>query len=364
MSSVTHPEAAKKLTIARTKLLLSNGFFGMLALRLQLVEDTSIRTLAVDGRNIFYNPEFVMGLSLDLTCSAVAHEVMHCVFEHMSRRGDRSPKKWNYAGDYAINQILQDAGFEIGKGWLIHPNYKDMTADEIYSMLPDDPEGNDDSLCDIMPGETGSQDTVAAEWKIAAVQAATAMKNSGTLPGSLRRFVDEITETKVDWRAQLQRFVSTTAQDDYAWNRPNRKFLGMGMYMPSLYSEAMGPIAIAIDTSGSIDNETLQTFGAEIRAIVGAVRPSEIHVIYCDAEVNHVDTFSPNDHMEFIPHGGGGTDFRPPFAYLEEHGIQPHAFVYLTDMYGPFPEDPGFPTIWCSTSGVEGPFGETVHIEA
>lgn len=366
MTTPTNPAAAKALSLARSKLLLNHCFFGMLALRLQLVENKDLPTLAVDGRHIFYNPDFILTLSSELLQAAVAHEVMHCALEHISRRGARNPNRWNFAGDYAINQILKDVGFEIGEKWLLSPQYAGMTADQIYNMLPDDPSdgsGGQSALDEIMPGGPGDVDTVAAEWQVATVQAANAAKASGKLPGSLDRFVEGITAPKVDWRSQLQRFFTSVSKDDYSWTRPNKRFLSMGLYLPSLYSEAMGPVAIAIDTSGSINNETLQAFGAEIRALVGSSRPSEIHVIYCDAEVNHVDKFTPDDDMQFKPHGGGGTDFRPPFDYLLQNDIRPEVFVYLTDMMGPFPQDPGYPVIWCATTKDVGPFGQTIPIE-
>ena len=125
----------------------------------------------------------------------------------------------------------------------------------------------------------------------------------------------------------------------------------------------MGEIVVAIDTSGSIDQPTLNAFGAEIKAIVGNARPKKTTVIYCDAAVNHVDTFEPNDELHFDMHGGGGTNFCPPFEYVAENGLKPVCFVYLTDGYGPFPSAPEFPTLWCCTTEVVAPFGETVPIE-
>lgn len=364
--------ALRKLTIARSRLIIDHPFFGMLALRLNLVEDNSIPTLAVNGRSVFYNADFVMKLDDGLTKSAMAHEVMHCVFQHISRRGPRDPKRWNFAGDYAINQILKDSDFEIGPGWLIDPQYAGMTADAIYAMLPESPSG--EALCDIMQsGEgggdqhdqegTGATEVEAMEWKIATMQAASVAKAKGKLPASMQRFVDDLPKPKVDWRKQLQRFFNQVAKDDYSWMHPNRKFLSQGLYLPGLWSETMGPIAIFIDTSGSISNDILQKFGAEIRAISASAQPSEIYVVYCDAAVNHVDVFRPDDKMIFAPHGGGGTDFRPPFEYLREKGIQPECICYLTDGYGPFPENPGTPTMWVMTTDVVAPFGETIRIE-
>ncbi len=125
----------------------------------------------------------------------------------------------------------------------------------------------------------------------------------------------------------------------------------------------MGEIVVAIDTSGSISQEMLNTFGGEIKAIVQSSRPTKTHVIYCDSEVNHVDEFGPNDDLHFDMHGGGGTAFAPPFAYVAEKSIKPVCLVYLTDGYGSFPAAPEYPTMWVCTTDVVAPFGETVPIE-
>lgn len=355
-------EVVQQLTRARTGLVLDAPFFGMLALRLQLVEREDIPTLAVDGKHIFYNAEFVAGMPHELTKSALGHEVLHCVFEHIGRRGDRDPKRWNQAGDFVINAVLKDSGFEIGTGWLYNASYAGMTTDHIYEMLPPNDPAND-PLDDCMDGSPDDIAVNNVDWKIATVQAAAAAKAMGKLPGSLQRFVDELTTPKVDWRSILQRFVSETSKNDYTWARPNRHFVQQGFFLPTLFSENMGEIVVDIDTSGSIDQATLNAFGSEIKAIVQSMRPSKTTVIYCDSDVNHVDEFGPNDALHFDIHGGGGTDFRPPFNYVTEKGITPVCVVYLTDGYGPFPAPPEYPVLWCCTTGVIAPFGETVRIE-
>lgn len=368
---MTNTNAAKKLATARAQLVLGNPFFGMLALRLRLTENLAVKTLAVDGKSVFYNPEFVLGLSDSLCRSAMAHEVMHCVLDHMSRRETREAQRWNRAADYALNQILKDAGFEIGEGWLLSSAYRGMSADQIYNMLPTNDSDSDgggsgdggDALDELMPGAPGEQAVDAIEWKIATIQAAQIAKKQGKLPGVLDRFIEECNTPKVDWRAQLQRFVTQICKDDYSWGRPNRRYLSAGFYLPGMYSENMGDIVVGIDTSGSIDDKTLQAFGAEIRAIAASVRPSKIHVVYCDAEVNHVDTFGPDEELKFAAHGGGGTAFKPVFDYVEEHALNPECLVYLTDLYGQHDfTPPAYPTLWCCTSDQTASFGDTVQI--
>lgn len=362
--------AATKILRARTSLLLAHFFWGRLALHLKMVEKPEIPTLAVDGKHIFYNPDFILGLSDDLVKSAVIHEIGHCMYEHIFRRKGRDPKLWNEAGDYVINQMIIDAGFRIGEKWLHNNAYKGMYAEQIYDILKQEQsqgqgQGQGEALCDIMDDSSSAADTMTheMEWKVAVIQAATEARRQGKLPASMERFVEGLTENKVPWREVLQRFATTIRRDDYTWTRPSRRYLAMNAYLPSMRSEGMGDMVVVIDTSGSIDNDTLQAFGAEIRAIVNAVRPTQTHVIYCDAAVNHVDVFSPDDYLEFKAHGGGGTDFRPPFRYVEEHNIAPECLVYLTDMYGSFPQEADFPVLWCATSDVKAPFGETVRLD-
>lgn len=361
------------LTHARTSLLLDHFFFGRLALYLKLVEEPAIPTLAVDGKHIFYNPDFVLTLPHNLVMSAIVHEIGHCMFDHIVRRGGRDPKLWNHAGDYVINDVIKDAGFDLGPGWLWNAKYKDMSAEHIYDLLKQEQDKNGggegppgEALCEIRDASQSQAEMQEThmEWKIAISQAMDGAKKHGAVPKGMERFIEDVSQPKVNWREVLQRFINQVCKDDYVWSRPNRRYLAHGLYMPSLYSERMGEIAVVIDTSGSIDQPTLNAFGAEIQAIVASSRPTKTRVIYCDAAVNHVDEFTPDDSLEFKMHGGGGTDFRPPFKLIEDGEDRPVALVYLTDMYGTFPAaPPDFPVLWCATSDVVGPFGDTLKIE-
>ena len=359
--------AAQMMIKARTALVLDAPFYGQLALRLRMQEAPQIPTLAVDGKTIYYNPEFVEKLGHDLTKSAIGHEVLHCAFGHITRRDGREPRRWNQAGDYVINAVLKDSGFKIGDGWLYNQAFADKTSDEIYNCLP--PTGEDDGkdpLDEMVEGASdGDEDGAEGaelDWKVATIQAANAAKEVGNLPGALSRFVDELTKPKVDWRDTLRRFVTEISRNDYSWMRPNRRFMAQGIYLPGLFSESMGEIAVAIDTSGSITQEMLNMFGAEIRAITDTVRPTKTHIIYCDTDVNHVDVFEQNDELKFDMHGGGGTDFRPPFEYLNQNNITPSCFIYLTDLDGPVGDAPAFPTMWACTTNNVAPWGDTLRI--
>lgn len=384
-------EAHKILTRARVQLIKSQPFWGTLALRLELQEEPGIPTLGVDGRKMYYNPKFVLEeLKGDaLATAAVAHEVGHCVLDHIGRRGARNHIKWNVAGDYVINDMLKQSGFTIGAQWLHKDNVLppwlaqagvdhktwgvNLTADAIYNKLPDPPEdgGTGGALCEIgdgsKPGDAAAAEAseqLSAEWKLATVQAANYAKQQGNIPGVLERFVSEMINPTEDWRTRLRRFFTETTRDDYSWMRPNKFMVPHGIYLPTLHTEGMGKMRIIVDTSGSIGQRELDIFGAEIQAIRDQAMPRKTEVVYCDARVNHVETFTREDVLKLKGYGGGGTDFRPPFTYAYEDAEPPAAIAYLTDGYGTFPDTPPeSPVIWCMTTDVMPPWGERMQIE-
>ena len=159
-----------RLIVARTTMIMACPFFGVLAAQLEPVaNNTWCRTLAVDGKHLYYNVEFIMGIEDpsrrqeyedmlresidDLTTeqindalngltqqnliAAVCHEILHCAYNHFLRKGTRDAKMWNKAADFAINQIIarDKALGEIRKSWLFSPDFDKMPAEEIYNIL-------------------------------------------------------------------------------------------------------------------------------------------------------------------------------------------------------------------------------------
>jgi predicted metal-dependent peptidase len=389
-----------KMIKARAGLILDQPFFGSLALRLFMKEDKTCKTAWTDGEYLGYNPEFIKSLTMDQTKGLICHEVMHLAVLHHLRRGDRDKKKWNQAGDYAINQTLVDAKFVLPDDGLLNPAYNGMTAEHIYSLLPDtessqggkgtgsscETSGNnknngsgDDNNSD--PGGCGEvrdakgdngQPASAAEltqkeeeWRVAVSQAAQQAKAMGNLPAELDRLIGEILEPKVDWREVLRRFVEINAKNDYSWMHPNNRYIYSGVYLPSLKSEKLPPIVISVDTSGSIRVEELNQFASEVNAILEDFNTS-CTVLYCDTKVSRIEEFdSDNLPVKLNPKGGGGTDFRHPFLYIDENNLSLSCMVYLTDgVCSRFPEQPPYPVLWAiiGKSDFTPPFGEVVKI--
>ena len=199
------------------------------------------------------------------------------------------------------------------------------------------------------------------DWAIATAQAEATAKAMGIAAGDAARAIREQVAPKVDWRDVLRRYLSAAAKSDYAWTPPNRRYIARGLYLPSLRSETLGPVVVAVDTSGSIDDATLAAFSAEITAILDEAAPEAVHVVYCDAEVRATESFEPGDAIDLSPQGGGGTAFRPVFDWIARSDIQPVCAIYLTDLDGDdFGPAPDYPVLWVSTELTGAPFGEVI----
>lgn len=374
------PAKPTYMTKAKAQLILDHPFFASILLGMAMVEDSSVPTMATDGESIRFNPEWVATLKLNELTFVLAHEVMHCVFQHMTRRNHRDPAKWNIAGDYVINDVLvKERVGAMPHGGLLNPQLVidgHGTTDGVYNLLPEPPPKQDGSQGEHpgagQPGgpldhvSDAGQDQATnaqkeAEMRVRVVQARNAAKMAGKLSAGLERLVSDLVQPRVDWRAVLRRFLTTRAKIDLSYSRPKRRFLAEDIYLPGMTGERLGRIAVAVDCSGSIDQKTLAEFTAEIKAIAEDTRPEAIDVIYFDSEVLKREVFESGAEINIQPIGGGGTAFSPVFRALQES--EPVACVVLTDLccndFGPVPE---FPVLWASTDDGEADFGEIVLI--
>ena len=127
--------ALHKLTRARAALVVTQPFWGVLALNMKLIEEPGLGTMATDGKSIAYDPQFVLSLSDPELRGVIAHEVSHVAQLHHTRRGNRNPERWNQAADHAINPNLLAGGFKLPAGGLNNPRFRNMGAEAIYAKL-------------------------------------------------------------------------------------------------------------------------------------------------------------------------------------------------------------------------------------
>jgi predicted metal-dependent peptidase len=386
-------DVAKLMTRARTSLVLTQPFFGALSLRLKMVA-AEIPTLSVDGKTLRYNPEFVQKLTFQQLVGCIAHEVMHCALAHHARRGRRDPRTFNEACDYAINPMIIAAGMTLPDDVLISPEFDGKPAEEIYGVLwgrkrqqqqqpePGDEDkpgnefegdvGNCGSFCDSVDGQgkkhsPAERQAEEREWKTAGAEAIAVAKRAGSVSGSLVEMFDKLRAPRVDWREALRRFVGASAKQDYSWTPPNRRYVAAGLYLPSVRSDSVGEIVFAIDTSGSMNEEALQSAVDELNSILVDVEPERVHVIHCDTMIHQVEVFEPGDYpIKIEAKGRGGTRFSPVFEWISEQEFTPACVVYFTDLecYD-FGTEPDCPVLWAlapAAREAETPFGETIKV--
>jgi predicted metal-dependent peptidase len=306
--------------------------------------------------------------------------------------------------------LLLDAGLTLPKDVLLDHRFRGMSAERIYNLLeeqetpggPEEPtDRNDQSERQTEPSPEPSMNTSgnvpdvpitpggcgqvldapapkdgsigggdsnagqAREWQIAVQQAESLAKQAGKVPAGIERTLYQSRNAAVDWRELLRRAWSETIAADYSWMRPNRRHVWAGLYLPGIVCEGVGEIAIAVDCSGSVGSRQLGLFEAEIRSILEGQRPQQVHVLYFDTEVHKTEVYQAGQPIHLNPVGGGGTDFRPCFTWLEDRGIVPQTLVFLTDLCGTFPDQaPTYPVLWASTESRRAPFGQVIPMEA
>ena len=361
-----------RVRAARAALLLTHPFFGMLSLRLDLIESDALPTAGVDGKRLIFNPTFVDELTQAELKGVVAHEVMHCALLHHTRMGNRGHKKWNVAADHAINLLLTDDGFTLPTRACCDVKYKDMSAEQIYNLIPDSEvsftfsaaRGATGEVMQAGPAESAAAAGQAREWQENVQAAIRSAQSAGKLPAHIKRALGAVVAPRADWRSILRRFMSDHHKQRPTWSKRNKRF--PNVYLPGNVKEGMGAVVIGVDTSGSISASVLDAFAAEIRAIAADAMPAAVHVVYCDADVNHAGSFEHGEEIVITPHGGGGTAFKPVFDYVESEGLAPVLAVYLTDTYGSFDfSPPEYPVLWATygAGGNVAPWGETVAVD-
>lgn len=382
-----------RITKARVKLLLHHPFFGNLATRLKIVDASDrLPTAAVDGRNLYYNDEFVTKLTDGELIFLIAHEVMHCVYEHMLRRNERDPQIWNMAADYVINRGLErDRIGDVIKAVpiLLDRKFDGMTTDEVYDdllknavkiQMPLDvhmdltgsgedgnEEGDGKGLGRKMTEE--ERKALRDEMKDAVIQAAQSA-GAGNLPSGVERILKDFTEPQMPWQELCRIQLTSMIKNDYSFTRPSRKSWHTGAVLPGMLPAEEVDVCIAIDTSGSISNDMVKDFLGEVQGIMGTFDSWNIKIWCFDTQVYAEQDFTSDagdDIATYEPQGGGGTMFEANWAYMKEHDINPKQFIMFTDGYpcGDWGDEDYCDTLFVvhGNRNIVAPFGVTAHYE-
>ena len=381
--------AEQRLWKATTDILGRDEFVALAGVLMigskKIVDD--LPTACTNGRDELYGRKFVDSLNDAEFRFLMLHECYHKMYRHLTtwkNLHDINAGRANRACDYVINLKLVEMGLNnfisMPEGGCLDVKYKDMNAKQVFDMLEDDPD--DDGGTGISDGGfdshdwEGAQQLSAEEAEQLAKEIDEAVRQGSVLAGKTgsggNRDINELLQTKKDWRELLRDYVSTTcAGKDYStWKKPNRRFIGMDILMPSSISETMGELVIAIDTSGSIGQHELTLFLTEIKGICDQVKPSKVRILYWDTAVCGHEVYDEMERDNIVrstkPKGGGGTDVECVPMYMNEHGIKPELVIVLTDGYlGGSWGQWSVPVLWCiqGNKSAQADVGTTIHIE-
>jgi predicted metal-dependent peptidase len=368
----------RKIGIARTHALVDQPFFGTLLCRMPMIVKEDIPTMGTDGNNLYYNPSYVETLSVRVLLGVFVHEVCHCAFLHVTRRGTRNPYVWNQACDYVINKIIFDAGLALPEDVLYDEKYDGWTAEQVYDDLIKDTKCIDLPVAGFDIGGTGyfedgfnsssGKNEMENEWKTRVIGAVEAAKSRGTIPAEFEHLVADILEPEILWSEKMRQYAIDRIKNVSTWTKPLKKFISSGIYLPSVRKDhGLRELVVTIDSSGSTQS-FLERFVGEINGIVMDCDIDKVIVLHVDAAVHKAETFNKEDFPFSInPVGGGGTAFEPAFEWVEMNDVNPSLFIYFTDMMGSFPEiEPDYPVLWVAYDCgriVTSPFGDVIYVD-
>ena len=320
--------------------------------------------------------------------AVIKHETLHIIFKHLFRMKTKTydNQLFNIAADIVVNQLI--APWKLPDSAVTLETFpelklpKDKSVEWYYENLKKkaskDPEYKK-RLMEISEqgthsdhkmwgeNENFSMEVVETEVDRMIIQAKdrTPRKDHGTIPLGIKSLIQSIIEKRnpqIDWKRALKLFSSTSRRTRvyHTMKRFSKRF----GTRPGIKIKRFQKLAVAIDTSGSINIDDFNTFFSEIHSMwkFGA----EVHVLECDADVQKKYSYRGRT-PEFV-HGGGGTSFDPVFEHIRSNRFERYdGCIYLTDGYAPEPKiKPPCKVFWCITKdGKVGPhlkFGRVVKM--
>lgn len=371
------------------------------------VPTTRIPVAATDARNILINPDTFFKYSLKERVFIMGHEIVHNVYgdvEFLRQCGQNGTvpmdngttvpfreSTMQKAMDYRINALLKDSNIGAPpKDCLLDDTIAKANEGvcDVYRKVYEDEEGGgtktgpyqgfDQVLAPGASNGSGQTPRNNQQWgvEVAAAQVLESMKSQGRGAGSLDRFFNQILNPVVPWTDYIRGiFNRKVGSGSYNWKKPDRRFIIRDLHMPSRSGNGAGWVVCWGDTSGSIGEDEMCRYLAELASILDECNPQRITMIWCDDAIGVRDDGTPTIDeiaeavdLETIKHagvkGGGGTSCLPVFEWIADHTDKPEVFIGFTDGFVDFPpQEPDIPVIiWAMTTTVVAPFGDTVPI--
>ena len=380
MNSIDQSMRLKKAHVALMKHAETALYSGIMLMGKSVVVDEEI-TAYTDGYNKKYGNKFISKLTDQELRALVLHENLHVALKHIGRFKNEfkdNPHLMNASADYVVNDVithLDDKSLcKLPDGGLYHDKFHNWSVKQVYDYLKKENseraknaqslegEGSGDGDSQGgkgdgnsqggkgMPTKTLDEHDFSASEQMTPEQVGElsdkidrALRQGGILAGrmgiKMPRAIEELLEPKIDWRHELRDFVtsSTKGSEEFTWRRFNKRLMANDIYMPSLETNSVGELIIAIDTSGSIGSLELTEFASELASICLVCSPSGVRVLWWDTEVHGEQKFEPSQYENIAkllkPLGGGGTHVSSVSEYINKHKIVAEGVIVFTDGY-------------------------------
>lgn len=362
-----------------------------------------ISVAATDDKFLYLNPNtFFENYTLYEQVFIVCHEISHCIFNHCGMLYLLGRKKeivypdgvtlpfeneiMQVAMDCLINDLLinskvgsppwrQNKQTGTMEGLCHQPQLITYNDDmlgayrKLYKKLPPElgrsfDEHLEPGTGEGKPPQEAQEERNQQAWDNALNAALKSARAQGRLPAALDRGLSKLLEPKVDWRDHLMFTIqSKIGRDRQTWNHSDNELMVQGIGAPGRLSNGCELVVFVKDTSGSISNDLDTRFSSELAGIIEEIHPRHMILMQCDADIAECVEIEETEDLLRKIKGGGGTDFRPPFKWLQDEGLEPDCLIYLTDLFGTFPSiPPSYPVIWATITDTNIPWGEKVLI--
>ncbi len=370
----------RPLQDAIVRLLKRRPFYGQFLLqfrrRLQPGDKAAAVTIADAVPTLIVDPQRFALFTPPEQEALLEHLLKHVLHLHPCRRSARNGRHWDLACDLAINtgidnlppEAIQPARFKLADGLAAEEYYERLQQVPLLGETQADGAGQHQrphaeqqanssaaaaqrqqitTLDDHHPWQESERTPVSLVEQVVRQMVRSALKKChGEAPPELQELLSGfLAPPAIPWQQILRQFVGSAGRVGRrgTWKRSHRRF---GHTTPGIRKQQLLNLVIGVDVSDSTDTQPLrEAFAGELLQIARG-RQSRVSVLYAGSRIQKIARFTGDPQISEIYRGGGFTDLRPVFEHAKQLQPRPAAIIYLTDGYGPAPEQSDIPTLW------------------
>lgn len=346
--------------------------------------------ITVDGMRRFYPPdnltamavvingtptldfctEFLERISPTELCAILKHEVLHLILDHTNydENKDKDVYIHNIATDCAINQYISGLpkggvtleGLSKAVGKPLLPNESsDYYYIELMQKKKEVQQSGAKTSDEHNPDIPGKDTPEVAKGAIRRVAQKAVERAKGNVADHILNAIDKLGEAKLPWRVLLKNAIMSqvSRKTQATTKKINRRF---ALPVPGKKHKREMVLGVCVDESGSVSDEQLMSFMAEIKSISNMM--NKVYLVHADCEVAAVEDLSK---VRFNPsrRAGGGTAYQPAIDKCVE--LKCNMIVYFGDFdTGDKPQNPGVPFLWVGVGNQPAPgdFGKVIRL--